>query len=518
MSAPSRAGRYVDDRLRAAHFARKAANKVFPDHWSFMLGEVALYAFVVLVATGVFLTFFFDPSQAKSAYTGSYHPLQGVMVSRAYATALELSFQIRVGLLMRQMHHWAALLFIWAIVAHLCRIFFTGAFRRPREINWMVGVTLLILALFNDFFGYSLLDDLLSGTGLRVANGIIQSIPVVGSWLAYLFFNGPWPSDTIIPRLYVLHVLLIPGLIVALLGAHLSILWRQKHTQFPGPGRSRRTVVGSRLWPEYTAKSIGLFAIVAGVIAAFGAFVQINPIWRYGPYQPGTVSTYAQPDFALGWVEGAMRLFPGWELVIAHRYRVPAGFWPAVFFPTIVFLLLYAWPFLDRKLTGDREEHNVIDRPRDRPGRSAFGLGALTFFAVLLVAGAQDILAEQLQVGIRPVTWSLRIAVVVLPFVVGAVSFKLLRDLHRSHEQPEDTDAIEAPNEVDAALAPSPVGPAPELIPAIVYGDGDGPDDDGRDGDQRGERVAEVALATAGVGYAVVRGLRRLRRRFRQEP
>ena len=466
MKVAERSAGFVDDRLGAAHFARKAINKVFPDHWSFMLGEVALYAFMILVVTGIFLTFFFTPSQSKLVYHGAYAPLRGVTVSEAYASALQLSFGIRIGLLMRQIHHWAALVFVWSIVAHLCRIFFTGAFRRPRELNWMVGVTLLLLALLNDFLGYSLLDDLLSGTGLRIGYGIVESIPVVGTWIAYLGFQGPWPGDAVIGRMYIAHVLIVPLAIFALLGAHLAILWRQKHTQFPGKGRTDTTVVGSRLWPVYAAKSIGLFAIVGGVLAALGAWVQINPVWLYGPYEPASVTTYAQPDFTLGWIEGAMRLFPGWDIRIGDTYRIAAGFWPAVVFPAITFALLYSWPFIDKRLTGDGAEHNVIDRPRDRPGRAAFGFGVLTFFGLLLVAGSQDILASQLNVTIQPVTWTLRIAVLTLPFVVGLVSFKLLRDLRDSHEQPEMTDEPDAPNEVDARDAPSPVGPAPELLPA----------------------------------------------------
>jgi ubiquinol-cytochrome c reductase cytochrome b subunit len=461
---PGRAAGWFDDRLGAAHFSRKSLNKVFPDHWSFMLGEVALYSFVILVATGVYLTLFFDPSQAKTTYTGAYAPLHGLSISHAYATAIGLSFDVRAGLLMRQMHHWAALVFVWSIIAHLCRIFFTGAFRRPREINWFVGVTMLVLALFNDFLGYSLLDDLLSGTGLRIGYGIVESVPVIGTWLAYGLFGGPWPGRHLIPRLFIVHVLIVPVLIAVLLGAHLAIMWRQKHTHFPGPGRRDDNVVGSRLWPVYTAKTVGLFAILTGVIGALGAFVQINPIWLYGPYEPASVTTYAQPDFTLGWIEGAMRLFPGWEIVIAHQYRIPAAFWPAVFFPTVTFLLLYAWPAIDKRLTGDRTEHNVIDRPRDRPGRSAFGLGVLLFYSILLLAGSQDIIAAQMNITIQPLTWTLRVLVVVAPVLFGLLSLKLLRDLDRASEKPEMPDPPEAPNEVPAIEAPSPVGPAPELL------------------------------------------------------
>ena len=194
---PSRIGaavNYADERLGLGGALRKNLRKVFTDHWSFLISEVALWCFLILLATGTWLTFFFEPSQAAVVYQGSYEPLQAVTMSRAYASSLDLSFDVRAGLVMRQMHHWAALVFVAAIVVHMCRVFFTGGFRRPRELNWLVGVTLLILSIANGFFGYSLLDDLLSGTGVRVAYSIALSVPVAGEWLAFLFFGGEFPN------------------------------------------------------------------------------------------------------------------------------------------------------------------------------------------------------------------------------------------------------------------------------------------------------------------------------------
>jgi ubiquinol-cytochrome c reductase cytochrome b subunit len=365
-----RIGRWFDDRLGASKFARTSLNKVFPDHWSFMLGEVAMYCFVVLVLPGVYLTFFFVPSDKTVIYHGSYVPLRGVAMSQAYESTVRLSFDVRAGLVMRQIHHWAALVFIATIVAHLCRIFFTGAFRRPRELNWIIGVTLLLLAIFNGFAGYSLPDDLLSGTGLRIAYSIALAIPIVGTWLAFLVFGGEFPASDILTRLYVIHILLIPVAIATLLGAHLAVLWRQKHTQFRGRGRREDNVVGSRLWPTYTAKSIGLFAVIAGVLALLGGLAQINPVWLYGPFDPSAVSTAAQPDWYLGWIEGALRLAPPVYLHIGP-YNVSELFWPAIALPGITFMLLYLWPFLERRVTHDDAEHNLLDRPSDRPMRTA---------------------------------------------------------------------------------------------------------------------------------------------------
>jgi ubiquinol-cytochrome c reductase cytochrome b subunit len=299
-----RIARWIDDRLGAAAFAEDALTKVFPDHWSFLLGEIALYCFIVLVLTGTFLSFFFDASVSQTAYSGSYEPLQGVEVSEAYESVVDLSFDVRAGLVMRQIHHWAALVFIAAIVVHLCRIFFTGAFRRPREINWIIGVTLLILAIFNGFTGYSLPDDLLSGTGLRIAYSIALSIPLVGTWIAFLIFGGEFPAEEIMGRLLVVHIFIVPVLIAVLITVHLAIIWRQKHTQFPGPGRLESNVVGPRLWPTYAAKSVGLFFGVFAVLALLGGLVQINPVWLYGPFEPQQVTSPAQPDWYLGWDRG----------------------------------------------------------------------------------------------------------------------------------------------------------------------------------------------------------------------
>jgi ubiquinol-cytochrome c reductase cytochrome b subunit len=434
-----RAVRGLDRRLGVARFARTALNKVFPDHWSFMIGEIAMYCLVILILTGVYLTFFFVPDSRQVVYHGSYAPLRGVPMSAAYESTLHVSFDVRAGLVMRQIHHWAALVFLAAIVAHLCRIFFTGAFRRPRELNWFIGVTLLLLALGNGFAGYSLPDDLLSGTGLRVANAFMLSIPLIGPHLAFFAFDGEFPGTAIISRLYIIHVLIFPALIVGLLSAHLAIVWRQKHTQFRGPGKRERNVVGTRLWPTYAAKSIGLFAIVAGVLSALGGLAQINPIWLYGPYDPAAVSTAAQPDWYLGWTEGAIRLFPPWFLHLGH-YGVPEVFWPSIALPGLTFALLYAWPFIERRLTHDTADHQLLDRPRDRPLRTAIGVGVLTFYVVLLVAGAQDLYAQWFNLSINTVTRTLQVLVFALPLALALLTWRLCRDLGRAEPRPWDHD------------------------------------------------------------------------------
>jgi ubiquinol-cytochrome c reductase cytochrome b subunit len=422
---------FFDERLHVSRFVRSSLDKVFPDHYAFLLGEIALYCFVVLIGTGIFLTFFFNASSTEVVYHGDYHPLVGATVSDAYRSTLDLSFSVRAGLVMRQIHHWAALVFIAAIVAHLCRVFFSGAFRKPRELNWMVGVTMLILAIFNGFSGYSLPDDLLSGTGLRIAFSIAQSVPLVGTWMAFLVFGGEFPSHRIIGRLFVTHTLIVPALLVALISAHLAMVWHQKHTQFPGDGHTEDTVEGPKLWPTYAMKSLGLFFAVAAVLCLLGGLFQINPIWLYGPYHAAQVSSPAQPDWYMGWLEGALRLFPPWE-IRAFGFEIPNPFFPAVLLAGVTFLGLYVWPFLEAWATRDRSVHHLLDRPRDHPFRSALGAATLSFYAVLFFAASNDLLAKWLKVRVTTVTEVFQVAVFVVPALVFLVVHRLLRALARS--------------------------------------------------------------------------------------
>jgi ubiquinol-cytochrome c reductase cytochrome b subunit len=376
----------------------------------------------------VYLTFFFDPSARPVVYDGSYGPLRGVEMTEAYRSALELSFDVRAGLVMRQIHHWAALLFLAALAVHLARVFFTGAFRRPRELNWVIGCTLLILALLNGLFGYSLLDDQLSGTGLRIIYSITLSVPLVGTWLASLLFGGEFPGPDIIERLYVIHILLVPAAIAVLLTAHLAIIVRQKHTQFPGPGRREDNVVGERMWPTYAAKALGLFFLTSAVLAFLGGVFQINPIWIYGPFDPAQVSAASQPDWYMGWLDGALRIMPGWELR-AGGFEVPNPFFPGVLLAGLTFALLYAWPFLEARVTGDYDEHHLLDRPRQRPVRTALGAATITFYVICFLGGAADVLAATFGLSVNAILWSFRVLALALPPVVGWVAYQLCREL-----------------------------------------------------------------------------------------
>jgi ubiquinol-cytochrome c reductase cytochrome b subunit len=435
--------RWVDSRTRLAKFVRTALNHVFPDHWSFMLGEIALYSFVILVITGTYMAMFFHGSSAKVIYHGTYRPLDGVQVSAAFQSVMHLSFDVPAGLLIRQMHHWAADIFIGAILAHLARIFFTAAYRRPRELNWLVGLTLLVLALANGYLGYSICGDLLSGAGLRIGYAIMLSIPVIGPWITFLAMGGTVPTDTTVPRLYALHIFLVPALIALLIGVHLAIIWRQLHTNYPGPKRTEKTIVGARVWPSYTLKSLGLFLLVVAAVAALGGLVQIDPVWIYGPYNPVAILPGAQPDWYLGWVEGAMRLFPGVNLWLGH-YLVPEVFFPGFLFPCLVFLGLYAWPFLEKFLSFDFRTHNVLRLPRQQPWITAFGCAVAVFMLVLLVAGGDDVVAVADDANVVQIRRILRVLVFVAPLVTGAVVYWLCRRRDRRHPVPAEEMSAEA--------------------------------------------------------------------------
>ncbi|WP_068165100.1 cytochrome b [Rhodococcus phenolicus] len=437
-ATPTRAaqiGENLDSRYHLSAGIRRQINKVFPTHWSFLLGEIALYSFIILLISGVFLTLFFDPSLAHVTYNGVYTPLRGVTMSRAYETALNISFEVRGGLFVRQIHHWAALMFAASIIVHMLRIFFTGAFRRPREANWVIGSLLLILAMFEGFFGYSLPDDLLSGTGLRAAfSGITLSIPIIGTWMHWAIFGGDFPGDLIIPRFYVLHVLLIPAIILALIAAHLALVWYQKHTQFPGPARTEQNVVGVRILPVFAVKSGAFFAMTFAVLALMSGLLQINPIWNIGPYNPSQVSAGSQPDFYMMWTDGLARTWPAWEIYLFGRYTIPAVFWVAVIMG-LVFVVMTIYPWIEKKLTKDDAHHNLLQRPRDVPVRTGIGAMAITFYIVLTLMCVNDLIAYKFDISINATTWMGRIGMVILPPLAYYIAYRFCLGLQRSDRQ-----------------------------------------------------------------------------------
>ena len=426
---------WIDERLGAATLAKAAFRKVFPDHWSFLLGEIALFAFVVILASGTYLTFFFTPDTRTTVYDGPYAPLHGAEVSAAYNSVMRLSFEVRAGLLMRQIHHWAALVFVAAIVVHLCRIFFTGAFRRPREVNYIVGFLLLLLAMGEGLTGYSLPDDLLSGIGLRIIYSGALAIPVIGTWVAFLIFGGEFPTEDLISRFFVFHIMLLPGLLIALIVVHLILLVWQKHTQFPGPGRTNRNVVGKRFWPEQTFKSVALLLLTGAVLALLGGLAQINPIWEYGPYDPFAVTAPAQPDWYIGWLDGALRLAPPWDFHI-FGYTISELFLPGIVLPGVLLGAVALWPWIEARFTKDKREHHLLDRPRDVPFRTATGVAGLTIFFVLFLEGGNDVIGVLLDVPVETITRTLQVLFFVAPTVAWIITYFTCKDLRDSKAHP----------------------------------------------------------------------------------
>jgi ubiquinol-cytochrome c reductase cytochrome b subunit len=443
--------RFIDERTGAAPFMKKAMRYAFPDHWSFLLGEVALYTFIVLVATGVYLTFFFEPSLADTVYTGPYAPLQGVQMSEAYRSVVDISLTVNAGLLIRQTHHWAADVFMAAIVMHLLRIFFTGAFRKPRELTYLLGLGMLFTGLLEGYLGYSLVDDLLSGMGLAIGYGVALSIPVIGGPLGLLIWGGPFPgTPEFESRMFIAHVFLLPVLIAAMMGLHLALVAARHHTQFRRmKAQSEKQLVGVPTFPGQAPRSLGLMTATAALLFGLGGLVQINPIWLWGPFEPALGTNGAQPDWYLGWLIGGLRLMPGFDLTIGDYTLVPNPFWGGALFPTVVLLVLVFFPWIERRVTGDRRSHNVLDRPRDAPGRTAFGVAFLLWVAMVFVAGSADRATTFFGLSYSGQIWAYRFLVWIIP----AVAFFVTRRICRELQQADHAEEIQEAAEEEARLA-----------------------------------------------------------------
>jgi len=430
------ASNYIDERTSISTAVKTLGRKIFPDHWSFMLGEVALYSFIVILLSGTFLTLFFQASMAEVHYDGSYEPLKGIPMSVAMASTLDISFDIRGGLLIRQIHHWAALTFVASIGLHMLRVFFTGAFRKPRELNWVIGFILFILAMAEGFTGYSLPDDLLSGNGLRIIDGMILGFPIIGTWLSYLLFGGEFPGTDIVGRLYMLHIMVLPALVIASIGVHMLLLIVNKHTQFAAPGRTNDNVVGSPIMPVFAAKAGGFFFIVFGVIVAIAATVTINPVWNYGPYDPSPVSAGTQPDWYIGFADGALRLVPpGWEFEIFGGYTLSLNILVPVIVLGLFIVTVLIYPFIEAWVTGDKREHHIADRPRNAPTRTAIGAAGVTFYAALWAAASSDLIATHFKLAVEHVTWGIQAALILGPFIAYFLAKRIALGLQKKDRE-----------------------------------------------------------------------------------
>jgi ubiquinol-cytochrome c reductase cytochrome b subunit len=368
-----------------------------------VFAEIALYDFIVLAVTGVYLAVFSNPSMTRVIYHGSYRPLRGVPVSQAYESALHISLDMPGGLLMRQIHQWAALIFVAAVCLQLLQLFFTGGFRRPRRLHWLIWVALLPLGMVEGWTGSILPDDMLSGGSLSLLQAVLQSIPVVGTHLMLWVFGGAVPGHQIIPVFYWLHLLVLPLVMIGLL-----ILARRL---------ARRT----GLAPQ-PGSALAMFFATCGVLTLLGTFAQIDPIWIIGPYQPGATTAGAVPDWYMGFLDGGLRLMPGWEVMVAGHPLTLAVLVPALIVPGAFFTLLAAYPLLEGWLTRDRGMHLLPDRPRAAATRTAVGVAGIAFYGVLWAAAANDQLAYHFHLDLYTVTWVFRVAVFAGPVLAFAVT------------------------------------------------------------------------------------------------
>ncbi len=437
--------RFIDERTASAPLLRKTLRYLFPDHWSFLLGEVALYCFIVLVATGVYLALFFDPSTAKTVYHGPYTPLDGQTMSAAYKSVLDISFNTKAGLLIRQTHHWAADVFVAAIVMHLMRVFFTGAFRKPRELTWIIGLIILFTSLLEGYLGYSLVDDLLSGMGLAIGYGVGLSLPLIGGPLMLAIFGAPFPGKPEFwGRMYIAHVLLIPILLATLIGIHLALVAARHHTQFrESPRHTERRLIGVPLFPGQAARSLALLFFTAGLLFLLGGLVQINPIWQWGPFEPWLGTNGAQPDWYLGWLIGALRLMPSFDVTIGHFTLVPNPFWGGVLFPLFVLALLATFPWIERRLTGDRGVHNLANRPREAPNRTAFGVALLAWVVLIFLFGSADRIFVLWGLSYDTQLYIFRIGIWVVPLGLFVIVRRICRELQAADQIEEVREQAE---------------------------------------------------------------------------
>jgi ubiquinol-cytochrome c reductase cytochrome b subunit len=392
---------------------RRLRERAAPSHWTFLLAAVSAGCLVVLTITGIFLLFYYDPSNETVTYDGSYPLLRGAEVSKALNSTLHISFEVRGGLLMRQVHHWAALVLPASLMLHMLGIFFTGGFRRPRHWGWALLGVVFLLVLAGGWSGYALPDDTLSGTGLRIVEGITLAVPVIGTSLTGLLFGGAFPGQ-IITHLFWLHVLVVPLALVCVVALRLRLVGKHRTVQFAGPGRNEDNIVGLPA-TGVAVRAAGLLLITMGVLFVMGGTLTVAPVWLYGPASSSDASAGSQPDWYTGFLDGALRLVPpGWEVTGF------GGTWPlGVLVPQVavaVFLLIVViYPFLEARFTGDRRRHHVLDRPRDAPNRTGIGVAGLVFFGTLWAAAGTDVIATVFHVAFETQVYMLRVTLVAGP-------------------------------------------------------------------------------------------------------
>jgi ubiquinol-cytochrome c reductase cytochrome b subunit len=420
--------------VAAAEIGRLRRRAV-PNHWTQWFGIVPIALTAVLFVTGVILTVFYSASSDIVVYDGSYAPLHGVPVSKAFDSVMNISFEVRGGLLVRQAHHWAALALPASIAVQLAILFFTGGYRRPRRGSWLLLMLVLLVALGTGWTGYALPDDLLAGTGLRITQGVALGIPVVGAWISQLIFGGPFPGSPI-EQLAPLHIVVLPLVLIALIGIRALVVLQQPAARFPVAATRREPVIPS--WPNGATRAAGLSAIVAGLIVVIAATVTVSPVWLNGPSDPGNVGAGSQPDWYTGFLDGALRLVPpGWEVEwLGYTWTF------AILIPLAVVTLFIAavaiHPFLESWITTDKVEHELLDRPRNAENRTALGVAGLVFIGTLWGAGAADHIAVLFRLSLEGVLIGFQVLLIAGPIAAFVLARRFCLAL-----QDKDRDIVQ---------------------------------------------------------------------------
>ncbi|MEF8822179.1 MAG: cytochrome bc complex cytochrome b subunit [Halovenus sp.] len=442
---------WFDDRLDLEG-GRSILGKAFPAEDSFLLGEVALFCFVLLVLSGMFLGFFYEPSISNVEYEGSVAEYQGEEMPESYVSVLNITYDVPFGMLLRRMHHWAAHLMVASMALHMLRVFFTGAYRNPRELNWVVGTALAGATMFAAYTGYALPFDEFASTAVGIGYNVALSIPIIGETVANIAFGGSFPSSATIPRFYFLHILVLPLVIAGLIGVHMAILVRQKHTEAQrdedvmpaGPTRAavdRRTavegdsasggtaadggspsdsgtaadggavahgggatksrsrqvdrdddsvVVGLPAFPNQVAVSAVVFFLTLATLSLLAGFLPVHNIAEYGPNDPASTPSLIMPDWFLMWGYGFLKLIPSWMSFDLLGIHFSAEFIGGLLLPGIIFGVVALWPFIDYD---EKPVHFTAD-PLERPFQTAVGVAAVLFIMIASIAGMDVIVAD----------------------------------------------------------------------------------------------------------------------------
>ncbi|WP_146418071.1 cytochrome b [Haloarcula hispanica] len=421
--------------------------KAFPAEDSFLLGEVALFCFLLLILSGVFLGFFFEPSTSDVEYDGSVQKFQGEEMPEAFVSVLHITYDVPFGMFIRRLHHWAAHLFVASIGLHMLRVFFTGAYRNPREPNWIVGTGLAALSMGAAYTGYALPFDEFAATATSIGYNLTISIPLLGDFLGQVVFGGEFPSSATIPRLYFLHVLVIPAAIAVGLAVHMAILIRQKHTEAPRDGDvtgGRQSVdeedddiiIGLPAFPNQAAVSAVVFFVTAATLSALAGLLPVHNVAEYGPNDPAATPELIMPDWFLMWVYGFLKLLPQISFNVGPAH-INGEFIGGIVLPGLVFAAVALWPFIDRT----EPTHFTAD-PLDRPWQTGVGVAAVAFIMIASIAGMNNILADQvLGTTTNVVNPILTAALLVVPPIFGGITYLLLRDGEPTPSQESDVAA-----------------------------------------------------------------------------